>query len=311
MDKYDEMDLSGRSDEDLENDMRKILEDDTFNNYNKYNNYSSNNIKVEVVREGRSKGKAGSLFGKIILYSGIIFLVIFILNFEEIFYEWNYDDTYEYEEIYDIEYDLNEDGYLDYEEQNTYELDKSTDYERNYIAKELFIDRDRKAIYFELENRNSYNVEYAHLNVAFYDEEGKLVDVEEKYIDNVVTNEKVIEYVDYNRPFAKYDVNITVDMYSLDEEIPNNNANIEVVSKEMVLEEDKVLFTIKNNSEKEVSGDIYVIFYDEGNKITYIDSNYVYDLKPGKTEEVEAYIFNDFGFNSYDIILSGLQIDEY
>ena len=76
MNKYDEMDLSGRSDEDLENDMRKILEDDTFN---KYNNYSNNNIKVEVVREESGKSKSGSLFGKIILYSGIVFLVIFII----------------------------------------------------------------------------------------------------------------------------------------------------------------------------------------------------------------------------------------
>ena len=72
MNKYDEMDLSGRADEELENDMRKILEEDTFNNYNQYNNYSSNNDKVEVIREEKGNGKVGSLFGKIILYSGII-----------------------------------------------------------------------------------------------------------------------------------------------------------------------------------------------------------------------------------------------
>lgn len=310
MNKYDEMDLSGRSDEDLENDMRKILEDDTFNKYDKYNNYSNNNIKVEVVREESGKSKLGSLFGKIILYSGIVFLVIFILNFEEIFYDWNYDD-YEYEEIYDIEYDFDEDGYLDYEEQHTYELDKATDYEKNYIIKEMFIDKERRSMYFELENRNSYNVDFAHLNVAFYDEEGRLVDVEEKYIDNILTNQKVIECIDYNRPFATYDVNITVEWTSLDEEVPNNNANMEIVSKEINKEDGELIYTIKNNSEKEVSGDIYVIFYDEGNKIVNIYRDYVYDLKSGGTEELEAYIYDDSIFSTYDIVLTGVQVDEY
>jgi hypothetical protein len=208
-------------------------------------------------------------------------------------------------------YDFDEDGYLDYEEQHTYELDKATDYEKNYTIKEMFIDKERRSMYFELENRNSYNVDFAHLNVAFYDEEGRLVDVEEKYIDNILTNQKVIECIDYNRPFATYDVNITVEWTSLDEEVPNNNANMEIVSKEINKEDGELIYTIKNNSEKEVSGDIYVIFYDEGNKIVNIYRDYVYDLKSGGTEELEAYIYDDSIFSTYDIVLTGVQVDEY
>lgn len=312
MNKYDEMDLSGRADEELENDMRKILEEDTFNNYNQYNNYSSNNDKEEVVREEKGNGKVGSLFGKIVLYSGIIFLVIFILNFEEIFYEWNYDDNYEYEELYDIEYDLDENGYLDYKEQHIYELDKATDYEKNYMLKELFIDREHKRIYFELENNNSNNVQYARLNVAFYDENEKLIEVKEKYIDVIDKDKKVIEYVDYNKSFYKYDAVITVDTYLLEEKNSDNEVDVEIISNGFGIDESEILYILKNNSEEDVYGDIFVIFYDKNNNIIYIDVNYTYELKPGKTEKFEAYLDNDLVEKSsrYEIILSNIKTDE-
>lgn len=325
MKEYNDDDLSNKSDEELKNETYKILEEDVFTEIENvevvkdYNNYKSNNVLNDYKN---SYKESNSSYGEerqkrevkilakvfsIILIAAVLFIVsvvIFIKNAYE-----NMEEMID-EQYYDIEYDLDNDGYLDYDELNTYEEENATDYEKYYKAIELFVDKEEKVIYFELENRNSYKVDFAYIKIAFYDENKNLIDVCEESISNVSIDGKVIERVHYNKEFASYDVIVTVDDYYTEiEEV--ESADVSLISSHENFESGDIEYTIKNNSEKSVSGDVYVIFYDEADNIVDIEYDFVYDLGAGKTVTELMYLYNDKDYSYFKVDLSGLTIDNY
>ena len=322
---YNDEDLSGKSDEDLKNETYKILEEDVFKEVEKvevvkdYNNYKSNNVINDYkntyqesnstygeVRQKKEVKLLARIFS-IIFIAAILFIAavsMFIKNaYEKL--EEQMDEMY-----YDIEYDLDNDGYLDYEEMNTYESEKASDYERFYIANELFIDREDKTIYFEIENRNSYKVDFAYLKIAFYDENKKLIDIAEQPISNIIPDGRIIERIHYNKEFASYEVVITVEDYYTDLE-EREDANVSLVSTHENFKNNEIEYVVKNNSSKSVSGDVYMIFYDEKENIVNIEEDFLFDLGAGKTVTESVYIFNDVDYSSLEVDLSGITIDEY
>lgn len=322
---YNDEDLSGKSDEDLKNETYKILEEDVFKEVEKvevvndYNNYKSNNVindykntyqeNNNIYGDTRNKKdvKLLSKIVSIIFILAILFIAavsMFIKNAYENL-EMQMDEMY-----YDIEYDLDSDGYLDYEEMSIYESEKAADYERFYTAEELFIDKEDMAIYFEIENRNSYKVDFAYLKIAFYDENKKLIDVAEESISNILPDGKVIEKVHYNKEFTSYEVVVTVDDYYTELE-ESEDANISLISTHEDFESNEVEYVIKNNSSKSVSGDVYMIFYDENENIVNIEDDYIFDLGAGKTVTESVFIFSDVDYSSLEVDLSGITVDEY
>ena len=313
----DEYDLSGRADEELKNEAYRIVNEDVFGSIEedleknkKYNNYEYNYTNIEIKQENKNNkngiGKGIVIF--IIVLIGLIILVNLILNLQD---EYFYDDEV-YEEFYDIEYDIDNNGYLDYNEQTTYDLEKSLDYEKYYTAKEIFIDKENKDIYFELENRNTEYIDYADLNIAYYDEEGKLIDVDEVYISNPSIDKKTIECIHYERDFSKYDVKIIVGSYSYNKNTEYIDTEVELVSTEEDFENNKLKYTLKNNSDKKVSGTVYVIFYNEYDEIIKIEQGYMYDFTAGKTKTDYIYInLNNLEYSYFKIDTSSLVTVDY
>ena len=318
-------DFNNKSDEEIKNETLKILEEDVFNDVEKvevvkeYNNYRSNNVIKDYEdtygesntshiedRKKKDLRLLKKIFGVIIIIAILfIFSVVIVVknaynNLEEIMVD----------KYYDVEYDLDNDGYLDYEEMDRYELEKASDYERFYTAKELFVDKEDRTIYFEIENRNSYKVDFADLKIAFYDENKKLIDVVEEPISNILVNGKIIERVHYRKEFASYEVVVTVEDYSTDIE-EREEANVSLISTREKVDSNDIEYVIKNNSSKSVSGDVYVIFYDENKNIVNIEEDYIFDLGSGKTATERVYVFSDVDYSSLEVDLSGITVDEY
>lgn len=334
MTNFDENDLSGKSDEELKNETFNIVNDvfDTINQINdtsnvkneerKYNNYQNNynfreSFNNVVSEEDRKAGVklAGTVLIVIIAVVFLFILSIFlaIKNIDSYSVYDSDDDESDYEVVYDVEYDTNNDGYLNFEERNTYDLEQAEDYEDYYIINEKFIDKENKVVYFELENRNEYPVDYANINIAFYDEEGNLLEAKNSYIDNTSTDNKVIEEVYYEREFASYQAVVRVSTGFINESSKNKTTNVSVIDSTMNKKSRTVGYTIKNNGSENVSGKVYVIFYDENDNVIAISDDYLVNAKPNKETKGEIYVYglDRLDYLSYEINVSSLYSSSY
>lgn len=338
----DDNDLINKSDEDLKNETLKILEEDVFeetekisktkvknssnegyknsseyHNYSytsidetsKYNNYNSYSDEEELVADIKNKRGIKVIF---VFILAIFVLFALILS---VFFSFNdYDDyDYSYEDVYDVEYDLDNDGYLDYDEREVYEDDKTSDYAKLINVSELFNDKKYKELFFKIENNNNYIIDNATLNIAFYDNENNLMFVEKSYIDNLPMNKEVLVSQHYEKEFDHMEATVTVDLgYGTPRE---KDADVIVVSSNIERDEynSVVKYTIKNNDTLSARGDLYIIFYDSNGEIITIKEDYFYDIKPGEEldEEYNFYYDDVEDLNSIEIDVSNFVYDVY
>ena len=338
----DDNDLVNKSDEDLKNETLKILEEDVFeetekisktkvkNSSNegyknssgyhdysytsrdetsKYNNYNSYSDEEELVAD--IKNKRGI---KVIFVFILAIFVLFALIFSVFFSFNDYDDyDYSYEDVYDIEYDSDNDGYLDYDEREVYEDDKTSDYAKLINVSELFNDKKYKELFFKIENRNNYIIDNATLNIAFYDNENNLMFVEKSYIDNLPMNKEVLVSQYYEKEFDHMEATVTVDLgYGTPRE---KDADVIVVSSNIKKDEynSVVKYTIKNNDTLAARGDLYIIFYDSNGEIITIKEDYFLEIKPGEELDGEYNFYYDDveDLNSIEIDVSNFVHDVY
>ena len=338
----DDNDLINKSDEDLKNETLKILEEDVFeetekisktkvknssnegyknsseyHNYSytsrdetsKYNNYNSYSDEEELVADIKNKRGIKVIF---VFILAIFVLFALILS---VFFSFNdYDDyDYSYEDVYDIEYDSDNDGYLDYDEREVYEDDKTSDYVKLINVSELFNDKKYKELFFKIENNNNYIIDNATLNIAFYDNENNLMFVEKSYIDNLPMNKEVLVSQHYEKEFDHMEATVTVDLgYGTPRE---KDADVIVVSSNIERDEynSVVKYTIKNNDTLSARGDLYIIFYDSNGEIITIKEDYFYDIKPGEEldEEYNFYYDDVEDLNLIEIDVSNFVYDVY
>lgn len=338
----DDNDLINKSDEDLKNETLKILEENVFeetekisktkvknssnegyknsseyHNYSytsidetsKYNNYNSYSDEEELVADIKNKRGIKVIF---VFILAIFVLFALILS---VFFSFNdYDDyDYSYEDVYDVEYDLDNDGYLDYDEREVYEDDKTSDYAKLINVSELFNDKKYKELFFKIENNNNYIIDNATLNIAFYDNENNLMFVEKSYIDNLPMNKEVLVSQHYEKEFDHMEATVTVDLgYGTPRE---KDADVIVVSSNIERDEynSVVKYTIKNNDTLSARGDLYIIFYDSNGEIITIKEDYFYDIKPGEEldEEYNFYYDDVEDLNSIEIDVSNFVYDVY
>ena len=341
----DDNDLINKSDEDLKNETLKILEEDVFeenekisktkvknssnegyknsseyHNYSytsrdetsKYNNYNSYSDEEELVADIKNKRGIKVIF-VFILAIFVLFALILSVFFSFNDYD-DYDDyDYSYEDVYDVEYDLDNDGYLDYDEREVYEDDKTSDYVKLINVSELFNDKKYKELFFKIENNNNYIIDNATLNIAFYDNENNLMFVEKSYIDNLPMNKEVLVSQHYEKEFDHMEATVTVDLgYGTPRE---KDADVIVVSSNIERDEynSVVKYTIKNNDTLSARGDLYIIFYDSNGEIITIKEDYFYDIKPGEEldEEYNFYYDDVEDLNLIEIDVSNFVYDVY
>ena len=248
---------------------------------------------------------------------------------EDYNYDYNYDytDNYMNEDTTNSEYidnnfvennfnnyyqeydskDLNQDGYVDREEYELEHIEKAREYEKNITIKELYNNKENKEIYFEIVNNNAYPVTFMDIKMAFYDENKKLVDVTQTSVMNCEIGKPVIVDLYYSTFFDSYEVAISVDT---ENQSKAEKVNVEVTSiKDASFDDNKLYYTIKNNGDNEVYGDVYIIFYDDSNNIVKIERSYVSRLKSGKEETFDEYIFiDDMDYRKIEVDTSRLHI---
>ena len=295
------------------------IPNDYTNNYNlqEYSAYSSNSTSQSNIEFTKKVAK----FIIIGFFSMFIFAIIFFMAAFNMMNEIDYSDDYYYEDdyysedyYYDDQYygdyssnifdnnndnyyqeydskDLNQDGYVDREEYELEYVEKAREYEKNITIKELYNNKENKEIYFEIVNNNAYPVTFMDIKMAFYDENKKLVDVTQTSVMNCEIGKPVIVDLYYRTFFDSYEVAISVDT---EDQSKAEKVNVEVTSiKDASFDDNKLYYTIKNNGDNEVYGDVYIIFYDDSNNIVKIERSYVSRLKSGREETFEEYVFID------------------
>ena len=301
----------------------KYIPNDYPNNYNlqEYSAYSSNSTSQSNIEFTKKVAKFIIIgFFSMFIFAIIFFMVAFnMMNeidysddyyYEDDYYSEDYSSDYYYDDQYYGDYssnifdnnndnyyqeydskDLNQDGYVDREEYELEYVEKAREYEKNITIKELYNNKENKEIYFEIVNNNAYPVTFMDIKMAFYDENKKLVDVTQTSVMNCEIGKPVIVDLYYRTFFDSYEVAISVDT---EDQSKAEKVNVEDTSiKDASFDDNKLYYTIKNNGDNEVYGDVYIIFYDDSNNIVKIERSYVSRLKSGREETFEEYVFID------------------
>ena len=232
-------------------------------------------------------------------------------NSEDDDWEKYYNNEYiAEEEFYSEEYDLDQDGYLSYDERDNY-----INYIASQVAKkckitEIYHEKEFGEIYFMIENLDNINFISTDFQVAFYDENGKLQEVAETYIENGINGDKVVVSIDYDKPFKSYETVINLDNYTFTE-YPTRKANVEIKNEYYNSEYGEFSYDVVNINENTVYGEIYIVFYDKNNNVIYIETAYIPDIDAGKTHREMLYIEPDFTFDRVEYIQSDVMLDAY
>ena len=318
MSRYDD-DLNNKSDEEVKQETYKILEEDVFSEAEKkinnfeYTDYSDYNKYNDKKIEKKKNKNPFIIF--IIIVAVIIIVRCLFMSFTLMDVDYDDYDDYESEETYDIEYDIDRDGYLNYNEREQYNSDKEINYEELITFKEVFVDEYKKTIYFEYENRNEFSVSSIELDIIYYDKDGKIIDIGKTYLNGNVLNRKVYGDIEYSREFESYEYKFIVDLYGVsyyEAQYPD----VEVLDYDKEIVNSSMDITLKNYSEKDVSGSIYIVFYngnEDDKEIVYVVRDSIFELKPGK-KLVETVFLNKNIIPSYENIeinLDSLEVEEY
>ena len=318
MSRYDD-DLNNKSDEEVKQETYKILEEDVFSEAEKkinnfeYTDYSDYNKYNDKKIEKKKNKNPFIIF--IIIVAVIIIVRCLFMSFTLMDVDYDDYDDYESEETYDIEYDIDRDGYLNYNEREQYNSDKEINYEELITFKEVFVDEYKKTIYFEYENRNEFSVSSIELDIIYYDKDGKIIDIGKTYLNGNVLNRKVYGDIEYSREFESYEYKFIVDLYGVsyyEAQYPD----VEVLDYDKEIVNSSMDITLKNYSKKDVSGSIYIVFYngnEDDKEIVYVVRDSIFDLKPGK-KLVETVFLNKNIIPSYENIeinLDSLEVEEY
>ena len=273
-----------------------------------YNDYENNAIKSE----SNSKGIAVILVFGIILIGLVVFTFLNInIDLDSKIYDEYYDnEAVAEEEFYLEEYDQDNDGTLAYEERDVYINNAATIVSNNCKITEIYRDEDFGILYFLIEGLNNKNFISTEFQIAFFDENGRLQGVEEDYIYNGIEGEEIIVEIRYDKSFNNYDCVVNLDGYTYTE-YPSRRAKLEVKNEYWNSELAEFSIDVVNLNDSNMHGEIYAIFYDANGKVIRIESIYVYDIEPGKTNREYLALEPDFTYDSVKFITSDVQTENY
>jgi len=239
------------------------------NKYNTYNRVHSNKVIVDAKN-------------KWVVYL-IIFLFIILpilqtvfgtiaLIFSSIADEFNYDNDNDYSSSYNYEYMENE---QDFESvKNQIKVDGT------------MLSYDETALLVETVNSSNESLSNVQVQVIFYNGENQPIGIQDFMIDTLgVSSRNLNKLYDIPEKFERYDF-IVSQPYKLDK--PNIDFNDIVVN--LTSEDSSYLnFEVTNNSASMIDIVEIGILYIKGNQVIDFETENVYDIKSGKTEEEESY----------------------
>ncbi len=197
------------------------------------------------------------------------------------------------EEIYDDDFD----NYMENIKKEREE--KERELTENIEARGEFTLDGRFVMFIKNNNDSIVNLD---IEVEFYDKDGAFLGSEKEYLTAIKGKREVVVDTDIDLKASKYDLYVDA-IESMDKE------HFDVLSISHNVNGDKVLAQIKNNSEDIIDSIMAtVVFYSE-EKIVSADSGRDFDLKPGRTANIDFFVphdknYDEMKYDDYKIFIT-------
>lgn len=227
----------------------------------------------------------------------IIILLIIIIGIGIYFYK-----QYESYDFYD-EYTYSNYEYEQEMEEAKFEIEKA-----NLVIADGTVNVNGELV-IKIVNENMKVMNDLEIYAIFYDNENKIIDMSEEYIEHLSENSSYyLKFEETPKNFTRYDIFIDKEyFYDDDKEDYDLSQNLEFAHE---LKDDTIYVYAKNNSEEMISNaNFSIVYYDNDKKILDMEKIWIYDLKKGKTGKVIGYgVYNInegeyVPFSSYEVIL--------
>ena len=164
-----------------------------------------------------------------------------------------------------------------------------------------------------ISNDNDETITDLKVEVIFYDEENKPIEIDANDISILENNSKCyVKFVETPENFERYEFLISKDYYWYD----NLEYVTEQISYEINENEDYLDLVVHNNYSKDISeASFQILFYDEMDNVMDVENIYLTEIEKNETQEQEVNLFlwdnntyDEVKFNRYEINFLGAYI---
>lgn len=257
----------------------------------KYNNEKN---KKEPIKIKGINAIGGVLFVFVVImicgFAGVIELMADLEN--EFSYE-NIDTTFISDSKNPIEEIVDEENYGSNEDIKIYKGIKTKIIENEFGEKAVFVT-----------NSNERELRGIRLSMVLYDENKKIVDINNVYFRVLPINHTVVAILNNNIPEFEtyeifYDVNAADSVLEYDKSTYLfNGVNFENIAKDSYF----IKFDVNNTLPQEIKEMSYVILFYRDGEIVYFKDDFLYDLKERKSEKI--YIDEELEYDNIEFLVN-------
>ena len=257
----------------------------------KYNNEKN---KKEPIKIKGINAIGGVLFVFVVImicgFAGVMELMADLEN--EFSYE-NIDTTFISDSKNPIDKIVNEENY---------ELNKDTNIFKGIETRIIENEFGEKAVF--VTNSNERELRGIRLSMVLYDENKKIVDINDEYFRVLPINHTVVAILNNNIPEFDtyeifYDVNAADTVLEYDKSTYLfNGVNFENIAKDSYF----IKFDVNNTLPQEIKEMSYVILFYRDGEIVYFKDDFLYDLKERKSEKI--YIDEELEYDNIEFLVN-------
>lgn len=257
----------------------------------KYNNEKN---KKEPIKIKGINAIGGVLFVFVVImicgFAGVMELMADLEN--EFSYE-NIDTTFISDSKNPIDKIVNEENY---------ELNKDTNIFKGIETRIIENEFGEKAVF--VTNSNERELRGIRLSMVLYDENKKIVDINDEYFRVLPINHTVVAILNNNIPEFEtyeifYDVNAADTVLEYDKSTYLfNGVNFENIAKDSYF----IKFDVNNTLPQEMKEMSYVILFYRDGEIVYFKDDFLYDLKERKSEKI--YIDEELEYDNIEFLVN-------
>ena len=257
----------------------------------KYNNEKN---KKEPIKIKGINAIGGVLFVFVVImicgFAGVMELMADLEN--EFSYE-NIDTTFISDSKNPIDKIVNEENY---------ELNKDTNIFKGIETRIIENEFGEKAVF--VTNSNERELRGIRLSMVLYDENKKIVDINDEYFRVLPINHTVVAILNNNIPEFDtyeifYDVNAADTVLEYDKSTYLfNGVNFENIAKDSYF----IKFDVNNTLPQEMKEMSYVILFYRDGEIVYFKDDFLYDLKERKSEKI--YIDEELEYDNIEFLVN-------
>lgn len=183
------------------------------------------------------------------------------------------------DEIEDI-YDMDE-----YDEDNI-NRDDIEKYRKNITVNTSIISKNDKLVKAILKNENNVQLIDMQVYIVFYDENKNIINIEDKYVDFIDSNE--YSYIDFDYKSDNYEI-IIGDDFEIDNNINNMSESISFNTKP--LDNGAIELSGQNLPNEDLSLNFIIKYYDENNELIDMNCKIIEtNSMPDFSEEINDYL---------------------